>query len=95
VTVLLARAVRLSRDYHDKHDALWHQEKRRPESATRSIRTVEWDERSVGVVAIDRITGVIRIYFVDGIQRIVNPVLIDRIENVVVALVLVREAGIG
>ena len=67
-------------------------------------------DRSKGVVrvdAIDRICRIARIEAVnwiewilgingvDGIERIVRPVLIDRIEDVVVALVLLREAWLG
>ena len=44
---------------------------------------------------VDRVEGILGIDGVDGIQRIVRTILIDRVEDVVVALVLLVEARIG
>jgi hypothetical protein len=48
-----------------------------------------------GIDAVDRIEWILGINGVDGIQRVVRPVLIDQIEDVVVAFVLLRETGVG
>jgi len=53
------------------------------------IRGIAW------IDAVDWVEWILGINGVDGIQGIVRTVLIDRIKDVVVALVLLREARIG
>ena len=69
-----------------------------------SPRAVERGEGGVGIVAIGRIQGIIGMVLVGGIegiirrkglrriQRIVRRIFTGRIEDIVVALVLLREA---
>jgi len=48
-----------------------------------------------GIVLIDRVQWILRIVGVDRIQRIISTVLVERVEDIVVALVFLREAGLG
>lgn len=53
------------------------------------IRRISW------INTIDGIEWVVRTHRVNRVQRIVGSVLVDRVEDVVVPLVLRVEAGIG
>ena len=88
MTVLLARAVRLagiSRSafaggYHKNHDGRAAQKSNCClRLATRSRWSVQWSERCVGIIAIDRVEWIIGIDFVDGVEGIV---LVDAIDGI-------------
>ena len=51
--------------------------------------------RVAGIILIDGIKRILRIVGIDWIQWIIGTVLIKRVEDVVIACVLLREAGVG
>ena len=50
---------------------------------------------AAGIVLIDRVQRILWIVGVDRIQRIIGTVLVERMKDIVIAHVLLREAGFG